>query len=417
MEPNEPRPGPQPPPWQRWIQRLGRPLAERLVRRALALERSGDTARAGSLWRRAAALGHAQARHRYGMGLLEGAGQPRDVDRGLAHLHRAAADGHVGAMRALATLYQDGRAVAADPAAAVRWLVQAAQRNDPGACSALGLLIESGRGVERHPAQAMAWQLRAARLGDTEGRYHLARHFLFGIGTTADPASARAWLGMAARAGHGPSQYLLGQFDAAPDRVAQDREPAARSPTPFCRALCYFAFHLLPHWLFEAHRPEAPVTHSDVQARVPMLWSEAWQLHGAAPVFDERERPPPLCREEGGWIVIEPAQSTLPPEPTCLLIDLSAFPARMHLVEVFQVRDRRGLLSCIDPPDAHGVMGLLPDRSAAAVTAHYPAGARLTYRNFRPALEPPEGLAMIRHLALYAQVTADLRRARAALRP
>jgi hypothetical protein len=134
-----------------------------LVGLCLGGERVSQNFAQALMWyRKAADLGHAEARHRLGFCYFHGAGVEQDRAQAVLWYRKAADQGHAEAQRDLGSCYACGWGVTQDYAHAVPWTRKAADQGHAGAQYYLGVCYESGRGVTRDNAQAVQWYRKAA---------------------------------------------------------------------------------------------------------------------------------------------------------------------------------------------------------------------------------------------------------------
>ena len=388
-------------------------------------------------WIRAAAeQRHPDACTTLGLLYEGGRGVTLDLTQALAWQVRAAQLGSTRGQCNAGRHYLLGIGTPVDAAVAVSWFSQAAQAGDADAQFSLGLCCLRGDGVKKDPDEAARWFSAAAAQGHSKSKVVWA--CMLSDGTTGPPDLGLSFklLDEAEAAGEDVAEMRLlvmkshvqasrdtfaklqesfasngAQAPPAPDddnaEDPDDLDALLEGPTPFRRTCCFFAFHLLPQWLFEAHRPGQAVDTARILAQMPDLWAQAVRLDQASGVYVSTPEAEPTCRDVPPWTVVELPIHSLAPEPSVVLIDLSVFPARVMLVERFLSRDERGLLCSIDEQMAHAVHGTLPDQSVATAVAM--VSPRL----------PPHGLPSIdawqlmHHLALYVEVQDDIERGRA----
>ncbi|MBS0446166.1 MAG: sel1 repeat family protein [Proteobacteria bacterium] len=416
----------------------------------------------------AAQRGDAPSQCALGLRYLEGTGIPIDDQKAVRWLREAAEQNEPTACSTLGACFENGRGVPQDPAQALGWQLRAAQLGNAIGQYNAGRHYLSGVGTPVNATAAVTWFSKAAEAGDADAQFNLGRCCMRGLGLAEDPMQAVRWFEAAAAQGHALAKvYLAGHLadgtTGPPDRarslklldeaevagmdvhrarsailkastqtdvdfpegmrkavlartiddVDGDAEEVADlqaildQPTPFRRSCCLFAFHLLPEWLFNAHRSGSLVTAAEIRARVLALWPDAVRSEHALGVYVSTINQPPTCRDVQGWIVVEMPVHGLPPEPRYMLIDVTAVPARVLLVESFLTRDARGLLCSIDM-ERHAVHGVLSNRTLATAlevcSTHHPL----------PSLQPADGLVLIRQATLYAETHADLQRVRGA---
>jgi TPR repeat protein len=126
-----------------------------------------DREKATTSLRRAAELGHSEARCMLGAILGANSEWTPDHSKRAAELCRQAADeGFAHAQAILATFYGSGRGVGKDDALAAAWCRKAAEQGFRDAQSMLGFMFERGQGVPQDDVQANFWYRKAADQGD-----------------------------------------------------------------------------------------------------------------------------------------------------------------------------------------------------------------------------------------------------------
>ena len=116
-----------------------------------------------------------------------------------------AENGVLDAQVNLANLYQSGIGVERDYVQAVIWYRKAADQGVPTAQTGLGSLYYLGQGVAQDFVKAMFWFAKAADQGDPLAQFALGRMYGMGQGVAVDRATARMWLQLASEAGSQPA--------------------------------------------------------------------------------------------------------------------------------------------------------------------------------------------------------------------
>lgn len=251
-------------------------------RRATSKERRKGSER----WRKAAALGDADAAyqvalmHELGLGVEKDLALARDlylsaaqqfdlraqlalaklleaesaIDEALFWYEKAAHQCSSEAEFALGRLYAGNSKLPSDPLTGLTWYARSAASNNPAALWTLGQLLSGevhhlvaacfagaadrglveaqfrlgecyaqGQGVARDPAMAAQWWAQAATQGHGDAAHALAIAYLDGVGIPKDEVQAAFWLEKAAVAGHAKAQWNLGGLYASGGGgVAQD---------------------------------------------------------------------------------------------------------------------------------------------------------------------------------------------------
>ena len=130
---------------------------------AFLLDLKYDEKMAISLYEKAAAQGHTEARFRLGGAYLDGLIVPQALEQAFTWLSSAAQDGHRAAAHLLGEMYLKGEGVPQDFAKAHSWLEQAAEQGSMFACYSLARMYGEGLGVTRDAARRDFWQNMAAR--------------------------------------------------------------------------------------------------------------------------------------------------------------------------------------------------------------------------------------------------------------
>jgi TPR repeat protein/serine/threonine protein kinase len=200
------------------------------------LSRPLDDERALSLFRQAAAKGHAAARVWVGRLTFLGQGVRKDeveglrlVKEALPDVHKKAGAGDVDAMALLGALYADGMGVTQDERQAFSWFEKAAEKGDPFAMDSLGVAFARGLGVDQDHQAAAFWYEKAAEKGDTFATFHLGEACSVGRGVKKDEPKAVRLFQEAADKGHADAMFHLGLMHAGGrGGLARDVEAALK---------------------------------------------------------------------------------------------------------------------------------------------------------------------------------------------
>ena len=143
--------------------------------------------------------GEPVAQREWGVILLEGRLQPRDVELAVGWLHRAAQAGDARAQAMYGELFLQGKGVNAHAPTAIDWLQQSAQKDDPQGQYLLGGVFRDGHGVEQDVIEGAYWMDRAATQGWTDAQWALSQMYVKGGALVPRPDQARRWMLAAAR--------------------------------------------------------------------------------------------------------------------------------------------------------------------------------------------------------------------------
>ena len=124
-----------------------------------------DRARAGELYREAAASGHAFAQWRLGT-LIDTGEVPGDPVEAVSLFKQAVYRGNTNAMTSLAVMYAAGRGVEQDFDQTRMYYEMAARQGNAHAIQGLGVLYANGEGVEQDMVEALAYWLIATQMGN-----------------------------------------------------------------------------------------------------------------------------------------------------------------------------------------------------------------------------------------------------------
>jgi TPR repeat protein len=148
---------------------------------------------------RAMAGGDAAGRSFMGQMLVEGAGVPKDEQRGAQLQREGAESGHIESQIELARLLMAGIGVPKDEAAGFEWYLKAADKNNRVAQYRVGMAYLNGQGVARDEGAAARWIDASARQGWGWAQYQLGSMYSTGKGFPRIPHEAYYWYSVAAR--------------------------------------------------------------------------------------------------------------------------------------------------------------------------------------------------------------------------
>jgi uncharacterized protein len=144
---------------------------------------------------------------------LSGAAGPRDSARAASLYARAAANGDSDAAYAAGVLYADGEPDPIDdPLKAIAFLKQAAEAGRADASADYGLMLYQGRGVARDLVNAANWFKLSAEKGDKDGAFYWALVNARGEGTPRNLQTALTFA-QQARGSSPEADRLLAQLE------------------------------------------------------------------------------------------------------------------------------------------------------------------------------------------------------------
>ncbi len=120
-----------------------------------------------------------------------------DTTAAAATYRRAAALGNADAMFELYVLHAKGDGVPQDDATAREWLVRAAELDHPRALYNVGAGYATGDGFPKDGALAVDHYQRAAKAGNSQAAATLGYMYLTGDGVAPDPSAAAEWFNTA----------------------------------------------------------------------------------------------------------------------------------------------------------------------------------------------------------------------------
>ncbi|MBP7274725.1 MAG: sel1 repeat family protein [Kiritimatiellae bacterium] len=160
--------------------------------------------------------------------LHAGRGVRADPVKAMEYWTHAALRGHAGAKRRIALMLLEGRVVPAHPEKAMALLRQAAEQSDLDSVRMLADRYASGRDVERDAAEAVRWLKVGADLGDLDCRMRLAWHLENGSGIARDREAAWELYRACAMQDHAPAWNRMGILHADGLGVRKDPVEAYR---------------------------------------------------------------------------------------------------------------------------------------------------------------------------------------------
>ena len=167
---------------------------------------------AAEWFEKAAAQGHAGARHNLGALCEAGAGVPRNCKLAAMWYQKAAEQGDMESQSVLGGMYFKGQGVSKDFDLAAKWYRKAADQGYAEAQMFLGVMYARGKGVPKDIGIARGWFLKAAEKGNTKAAYLLGAIYADGEGTPIDLAMAMRWYQKAADQGDAKAQFAIGNM-------------------------------------------------------------------------------------------------------------------------------------------------------------------------------------------------------------
>lgn len=148
---------------------------------------------------RAMAGGDAAGRSFMGQMLVEGAGVPKDEQRGAQLQREGAESGHLESQMEWARLLMAGIGVPKDEAAGFEWYTKVADKNNRVAQYRVGMAYLNGQGVAKDEGAAARWIDASARQGWGWAQYQLGSMYSTGKVFPRLPNEAYYWYSVAAR--------------------------------------------------------------------------------------------------------------------------------------------------------------------------------------------------------------------------
>lgn len=157
-----------------------------------------------------------------------GRGVRKDIRIAVSHYKKAAALGNADAAFRLGECYYFGRGVEKNPETAVMWYRKAAGQGQVSAQINLAVCCSLGEGTAENFKEAADWYRKAAEKGRPVAQYWLGYCYSLGKGVEKDYKSAAIWLRKAATQGYAPAQLLLGKCYYDGMGVERDIDEAER---------------------------------------------------------------------------------------------------------------------------------------------------------------------------------------------
>ena len=175
--------------------------------------RPQNAARAVAYYRRAAKLGHNEARYRLAYCHEYGFGVRTDLKKARRYYAAAAENGHHQAAYALGRFWEYGFGGKHSLKTACRLYHTAARGGCPEAQNAFAYCCDQGRGTSRKPQKARRWYTRAAKQGNAQACNNLGILYRYGqSGLRQCCRRAEKWFQLAAAAGSLTALYNLGEL-------------------------------------------------------------------------------------------------------------------------------------------------------------------------------------------------------------
>ena len=185
-----------------------------------------DYTQAAIWYRKAAELGHADARTNLGYLYEKGLGVPQSLEYAVEWYLKGAYAGSAAGQANLGYFYEAGRGVPQDYEKAVSWYRKAADQGYArGQCN-LGYMYEMGRGIPQSYTEAARWYKKAAEQGYTRGEFNLGYVYEKGQGVSQSYAEAARWYQKAASQGYAAAENNLGHLYETGEGVPRDFQKA-----------------------------------------------------------------------------------------------------------------------------------------------------------------------------------------------
>lgn len=185
-----------------------------------------DYTQAAIWYRKAAELGHADARTNLGYLYEKGLGVPQSLEYAVEWYLKGAYAGSPAGQANLGYFYEAGRGVPQDYEKAVSWYRKAAEQGYPrGQCN-LGYMYEVGRGVSQNYTEAAQWYRKAAEQRYARGEFSLGWMYEKGRGVSQNFAEAARWYQKAANQGYAAAENNLGRLYETGEGVPRDFQKA-----------------------------------------------------------------------------------------------------------------------------------------------------------------------------------------------
>jgi uncharacterized caspase-like protein/TPR repeat protein len=192
------------------------------------MKAGGADEEALSLFRKAAAAGHAGAMNSVGVAYERGVGVGKDLGEAARWFQRSAEAGNGPAMHRLGLAFKKGEGVAKSPVEALRWFRKSADAGFIPGMTDVGLAYLNGWGTPKDPKTALEWLHKAADGGGVVAMNQLGRVYLLGLGVPRDPAEAVGWFRKAAEAGNSLAMESLGKAYHDGVGVKKDEDESQR---------------------------------------------------------------------------------------------------------------------------------------------------------------------------------------------
>ncbi len=163
-------------------------------------------------------------------------GTPSDAENAATYYRRAAALGLAEAQFALAVAYRNGEGLPQDYSEAVNWYHQAAAQGLAEAEFNLGGMYRRGEGISKSPQQAMTWYRRAAGHGNIDAMVNLGAMYGGRGVPTPDYVRAHVWSNLAAAKGAKDAEVNREYFEV---RLSQGQLSEAHRLARECLASKY----------------------------------------------------------------------------------------------------------------------------------------------------------------------------------
>src|SRR5262249_29063706 len=180
------------------------------LERGIDDHKKGRHLRALEAWKRASALGCAEAEYRIGLLYMRGDGVLRSMPDAVAWFRRAGAVGHVDAQFQLGRIYFGGSNTG--PSGTDDWIRTTSQQDGESSLKARKALFPNGLTVEKDLNEAMRWISAAASAAHVEAQAILGDMYRRGLGCEQDYARAYQWCSLAAANSVASAQFGMGDI-------------------------------------------------------------------------------------------------------------------------------------------------------------------------------------------------------------
>jgi TPR repeat protein/serine/threonine protein kinase len=152
----------------------------------------------------------------------------KEYTKALPLFRKAAAMGSADAMYNLGRMHENDYGVTKDYNEAVKWYRKSAEQGNSDGQKGLGKMYYYGYGVKQDYNEAVKWFRKSAEQGNEKGEFDLALMYFNGFGVTRDYNEAVKWYRKSAEQGNADAQSMLGIMYSEAWGVNQDYNEALR---------------------------------------------------------------------------------------------------------------------------------------------------------------------------------------------